>query len=73
MNTSLSGDLNLYGVFVPTPLVLMAVAYLLKGAIRGVLARVGFYGRIWHPGLFNVALYIVVLGSMLALVPGVQP
>lgn len=72
MNTSLSGDLNLYGVFVPTPLALIAAAYLIKGLIRAALARTRFYSRVWHPGLFNAALYVVVLGGMLALFPGAR-
>ena len=72
MNTPFPGDLTLYGVFVPTPLVLLLVAYALKAAVRSVLARVGFYGRIWHPGLFNVALYVVLFGTLVVLLPGAR-
>jgi hypothetical protein len=72
VNTSLPGDLNLYGVFVPTPLVLMAGAFVLKSLVGTVLTRAGFYSRVWHPGLFNVALYVVLLGTLLLVLPGAR-
>lgn len=63
------GEFSIYGVFVPTLLVLMLVAYALKGAVRYVLARTGFYHWIWHPELFNLALYVILLGGLFTLMP----
>ena len=32
------------------------------------LVRVGFYRIVWHRSLFNLSLYILVLGAIVALV-----
>ncbi|WP_183423764.1 DUF1656 domain-containing protein [Luteibacter sp. Sphag1AF] len=64
------GEFSLYGVFVPKFLVVLTVAYALKTLVRFLLARTPFYQWIWHPELFNFAMYIVLLGGMLALMHG---
>ena len=56
------GEIDILGVFVPAVLVLMFVAYLLNLAIRKVLARVGFYRFVWHRSVFDLGIYVVVLG-----------
>ena len=40
------GEFSLYGVFVPTLLGLMLLAYLLKSGLRLVLQRTGAYRQI---------------------------
>lgn len=67
------GQFSLYGVYIPTLLGLMAVAYLLKGALRYALTRLGAYRWIWHPALFNLALYVGLLGLLVALLRRGQP
>lgn len=66
------GEFSLYGVFVPTLLALMALALLLKSAAGAVLQRLGAYRHIWHPALFNTALYIVLLGGLFSLMRWMQ-
>jgi len=66
-------ELNFYGVLLPTLLVLMVAAYVLKAIISRVLAKVGFYRFIWHPPLFNLALYVGLLGSLFIYFPRIQP
>lgn len=66
----MTGHLNIYGVYVPVLLVLMLVAYLLKSLLGTFLQRLGFYRWVWHPPLFNLALYIMVLGVLFTLSPG---
>ncbi|MFM0340412.1 DUF1656 domain-containing protein [Paraburkholderia fungorum] len=61
------GEIDIYGVFVPTLLVLMLAAFGLTSILRGLLVRCGLYLRVWHRSLFNASLYIIVLGSLLAL------
>lgn len=63
---------DIYGVYVPTLLLLMIGAYWLKGALGYVLNRLGFYRHVWHPALFNLALYIMLLGVLFSVIPGVQ-
>ncbi len=66
------GHVNLYGVYVPALLVLMLLAYLLKSLLGIALARLDFYRRVWHPPLFNLALYLILLGVLSTLFSGVR-
>jgi hypothetical protein len=65
-------ELNFYGVLLPTLLVLMLAAYVLKVVISRGLAFIGFYRFIWHPPLFNLALYISLLGSLFIYFPRIS-
>ncbi|WP_455229857.1 DUF1656 domain-containing protein [Geopseudomonas aromaticivorans] len=66
----MNGHIDLYGVYVPTLLLLLLGAYVVKSLLHSVLVRVGFYRFVWHPPLFNLALYLMVLGALFTLVPG---
>lgn len=66
----MNGHFDLYGVYVPTLLLLLLGAYLVKSLLHNVLVRIGFYRFVWHPPLFNLALYLMVLGALFTLVPG---
>jgi hypothetical protein len=61
------GDFSLYGVFIPTLLGLMLAAFVLQNGLRVLLLKAGMYRNIWHPPLFNLALYILVLGGLFTL------
>ena len=57
-------EIDIFGVFVPAVLVLMLIAYLINLAIRTMLARVGFYRFVWHRPLFNLAIYVLLMGGL---------
>ena len=56
------GEIDIFGVFVPAVLVLMFIAYLINLGIRMVFARVGFYRFVWHRSIFDLGIYVLVLG-----------
>lgn len=57
---------NLYGLYVPTFLVLALAAWgCLKVAHLG-LARIGFYTITVHPALADLALYVLILTGLSA-------
>ncbi|OAJ52964.1 hypothetical protein A6V36_36215 [Paraburkholderia ginsengiterrae] len=56
------GEIDIFGVFVPAVLVLMLIAYLINLAVRTVLDRVGFYRFVWHRSIFDLGIYVLVLG-----------
>jgi hypothetical protein len=56
------GEIDILGVYVPAVLVLMFVAYLANLAIRTVLGRLGFYRFVWHRSIFDLGIYVLVLG-----------
>jgi len=61
-------EISLDGVFVPAALLWAVLALLASAMAQQVLSRVGFYGFVWHPALFNFALF-VVLWSAIAAIP----
>lgn len=66
------GEISIYGVFIPSLLVWMLAAFVVTSGLRAVLARVGFYKLVWHRSLFNLALYAIILGGVVAMVPWLQ-
>jgi hypothetical protein len=58
------GEISFYGVYVPILLLAALVALALARALGFVLARIGFYRLVWHPALFDFALFILVLGAV---------
>ncbi|WP_049485113.1 DUF1656 domain-containing protein, partial [Stenotrophomonas maltophilia] len=42
------GEFSLHGVFVPTLLGLMLLAYLVNSGLHALLQRAGAYRHIWH-------------------------
>jgi hypothetical protein len=56
------GEIDIFGVFVPSILVLMLIAYLINQVIRTLLARIGFYRLVWHRSIFDLGIYVLVLG-----------
>lgn len=62
-------EINIFGLQLPSLLLLAGFALVCTWAIRRPLASLGAYRWIWHPPLFDLALYILVL-YILAWFPG---
>ncbi|MBB3773699.1 putative membrane protein [Angulomicrobium tetraedrale] len=60
----MTGELDLYGVYIPNLLALMLATLLVSLVVRRVLAFLGAYALVWHRGLFDVALYVVLLQGL---------
>lgn len=59
-------ELDLFGVYL-SPMVGWAAAAVLAWLIlRLVLRRLGVYRQVWHPPLFDAALFVIVLGAIVA-------
>jgi hypothetical protein len=56
------GEIDILGVFVPAVLVLMFIAYLINLVIRTVFTRIGLYRFVWHRSIFDLGIYVLVLG-----------
>lgn len=61
------GEVSLYGIYVPPLLLLALLALVVSRLCRRLLARTGFYRWVWHPALFDVSLFVIVLGSLVYL------
>jgi hypothetical protein len=60
-------ELDVYGVYVPRLLILMFLALLMSIVIRRVLAWLGAYALVWHRSLFDLAVYVLLLGALSSL------
>jgi hypothetical protein len=57
-------EFDLYGVYMPRLLVLMLVTLFIVIILRRLLAWAGAYTLVWHRGLFDLALYVLLLGAV---------
>ncbi|TZG34926.1 MULTISPECIES: DUF1656 domain-containing protein [Agrobacterium] len=60
------GELDLYGVFLPSSTALALFAYVGLRVLASLLGKIGFYQAVWHRSLFNFALYITLFGGFSA-------
>ena len=60
-------EVNLFGVYVAPISLMMIVAYGVLYGFRRVAARRGWFAFVWHPGLFELALYLIILSTIVLL------
>ena len=63
------GEVSLYGIYVPWLLLLALLALALSRGLSYLLSRAGFYRLVWHPALFDLALFVIVLGTLSSFFP----
>ena len=63
-------EINLFGVYVAPMSVMMVAAWLVVIVLRRAASHFGLLRYVWHPALLMVAVYIVVLSSMVLVVAG---
>lgn len=62
----MTGEVDVYGVFVPWFLLWIGAALPLTAVLRRLLRWSGFYRLVWHRPLFDLALLVIVLGAVIA-------
>lgn len=67
------GELDVYGVFLPTLLLLMIATFVISVPVKRGLRAAGVYRFVWHPPLFDLALYVILLGGVVALATRLLP
>ena len=60
------GEFDIYGVYVPAFAVFAAIAFVLQVVIKRFLDAYGVYRFVWHRPLFDLAMYVVLLGVVTA-------
>jgi hypothetical protein len=61
-------EVNLFGVYVAPISVMMVVAWLATITLRRVLVRFDLMRYVWHPALFVLAVYMILLSSIVLLI-----
>jgi protein AaeX len=67
------GEFDIYGVYFPAFAVFAAIALLLQLVINRPLNAVGFYRLVWHRALFDLAIYVILLGLVTAVGASILP
>lgn len=57
--------LDIFGFYLPPLLLWALVAFVPYYVLTWLGKRVGFYAFVWHRPLFDVALYIIILGALM--------
>jgi hypothetical protein len=62
----LIGEFDIYGVYFPVFAIFAAIAFLFQVVIKRRLNAYGFYRLVWHPALFDLAMYVILIGVVTA-------
>lgn len=60
------GEFDIYGVYFPAFAVFATIAFVLQLAVKQLLDAHGFYRFVWHRPLFDLAVYVILLGVVTA-------
>lgn len=58
-------EIDLFGIFLPPLLAYAAAAGVVWFALSTVLGWMGIERVVWHPSLFNTALYVLILSGFI--------
>jgi len=61
------GEFSFFGMYFPFLMLTSLAALVTARLISIFLAKKGLYQYIWHPPLFDVALFLVILGIFVTL------
>jgi hypothetical protein len=60
-------EINLFGVYVAPISMMLVAAWLVLIPLRRVVNHFGLWHFVWHPALFEFAIYMIVLSSIVLL------
>ncbi len=55
------------GVLVPAAVLTAAAAFGLQLVVHAIARRIGLYRLVWHPGLFDLAVFVLLWAAVSAL------
>ena len=61
-------EVDLFGVYVAPISLMMIGAWLMLLPLRRAAVRFGLLQRVWHPALFEFAVYMMLLSAIVLLV-----
>jgi protein AaeX len=61
-------EVDLFGVYVAPISLMMVAAWLILIALRRLADYFGLLRYVWHPALFEFAIYMIVLSSIVLIV-----
>jgi protein AaeX len=61
-------EIDLFGVYVAPMSVMLVAAWLVTAGLERVANHFDLLGYVWHPALFVLAVYLIVLSSMVLII-----
>jgi protein AaeX len=61
-------EINLFGVYVAPMSLMLVAAWIVTIGLRRAAGHFGLLDHVWHPALFVVAVYMIVLSSIVIIV-----
>ena len=61
-------EINLFGVYIAPISVMVVVAWLLTIVLRRAIARFGLLNHVWHPALFVLSVFVMILSGIILVV-----
>jgi protein AaeX len=55
------------GIFFAPIVIYCVISVVIVSVVRFVLGRTGLFARVWHPALFELALYMIITGAVIYL------
>jgi hypothetical protein len=63
-------EVDVFGIYVAPIAILMLAAWLLLMLIHRLADLLGLTDKLWHHGLFNAALYVILLSLLVLVLAG---
>jgi hypothetical protein len=61
-------EIDLFGVYVAPISVMLVAAWVIAIALRRVVARFGLLNHVWHPALFMLSAYVMILSAIVLVI-----
>ena len=61
-------EINLFGLYVAPITLILAVAWIIYVILRRAGDRFGLAEYVWHPALFEIALYVIIASSIVVMI-----
>jgi hypothetical protein len=61
-------EINLFGIYVAPITLIMVVAWVVYLIVRRAGDRFGLTQRVWHPALFELALYVMIVSGIVVMI-----
>ncbi|MGM4931618.1 DUF1656 domain-containing protein [Tardiphaga sp. 619_E2_N8_5] len=63
-------EIDLFGVLLPSLMLWLVITYAIGALLRPLIEHSGLYRYVWHRALFDLALYVCLLGGVVYLSSG---
>jgi hypothetical protein len=63
-------EINLFGVYIAPISVMLVAAWVATIGLRRAIARFGLLNHVWHPALFVLSIFVMILSAITLVVGG---